>query len=97
MEHSGGHQEGCQADETIAARTGTIPRPSNGLSYKQRTKKVINAIAMTANWKKDVDLEDDEIRQRIVEENRTVCRDDEKLEGQKIRRYTVQYTSTRKQ
>ena len=58
---------------------------------------MINAIAMTANWKKDVDLEDDEIRQRIVEENRTVCRDDEKLEGQKIRRYTVQYTSTRKQ
>ena len=31
----------------------------------QRTKKVTNAIAMMVNWKKDVELEDDEIHQRI--------------------------------
>ena len=37
----------------------------NGFSYEQRTKKVTTAIAMTANWKKDVELEDGEIRQGI--------------------------------
>ena len=58
-------QDGCQADETIAARTGASLRPSNGLCYKHRTKKVTNAIAMTANWKKDVELGDDEICQGI--------------------------------
>ena len=35
-----------------------------------------------------MELENGEIRQGL-EENRTLCQDDEKLEGQKIRRYTV--------
>ena len=39
--------------------------PVCGLSYKQRTKKVTNANAMMANWKKDVALEDDKIHQGI--------------------------------
>ena len=61
---------------------------ANGLSYKQRTRKVTNAIAMTANWKKDVEWEDDEIRHGIRRKPYG-CRDAKKLEGRKIRRYTV--------
>ena len=65
MEYPGGHQEGRQADETIAARGHNFSSITNGLSYKQRTKKVTNAIAMTANWKKDMELEDDNIHHGI--------------------------------
>ena len=43
-----------------------------------------NAIAMTANWKKDVQFEKTTKFVRELEENRTVCQDDKKLEGQKI-------------
>lgn len=42
---------------------------------------------MTANWKKDAELEDDEIRQGI-RKKRTVCQDDEK-EGWKIKIYGI--------
>ena len=64
---------------------------TNGLSYKQRTKKVMsqkNTITMTASWKNDVELEDVEICHGI-RRNRTVGWDDEKLKGRKIRRYVV--------
>ena len=43
-----------------------------------RNKEMLKFVSV--NWKKDVKLE---------EVNRLVCQEDEKLEGRKIRRYTL--------
>ena len=63
----------------------------NSLSYKQRTKKVTNAIVMTANWKKDMEIKDDKICQGIRRKPYGLS-DDEKWKDEKleeIRYYNV--------